>query len=101
MKRIGVDQHAVDFDRVMKEHRKIGYGWLSATAFFLVFTVAAPFWLRELFPISGSWNDPTTIQNLILKVVFLTSMVYVFAQCAKNYKVNRHLQVVTATVPPP
>lgn len=91
---IGVDKHAVDFNNVTDEHKRFGDRWLIVSAVSIFIAVIMPLVLYWAFPVEGELNSAQAINRILVKVVLLAGIFYVVSVCVKNYKINRHLEVV-------
>ena len=95
---VGIEKYKSEFGQLAKKHRKVGYGWLIAIIAILLVTAAAPIFIYNYFPLipdsKGEWLTLDNINRSFLKIVIIFTLLYFVSQCIKNYKANRHLQVV-------
>lgn len=91
---IGVDKHAADFTKITNDHNTVGNRWLIVSVLATLFAVTMPLLLYWTFPVDGDLNSAQTINRIFVKIVLLAGVFYVVSVCVKNYKINRHLEVV-------
>ncbi len=91
---IGVSRHAKEFKDVQDEHAKAAQNWFWGSGAVIAVTSLVAVLLYELIPIEGSWDSPVNVHRVLLKIAVLTTLFYLISQCVKNYRVNRHLEVV-------
>jgi hypothetical protein len=92
--KIGVDKHTVNFSEVRDEHAKWARCWLIFSAFIVLLTLSTPFWLPGVLSISGDWTQLENLQKIGVKVLFISTLLYIGAQSLKTYRTHRHLEVV-------
>ena len=49
------------------------------------------YWLIE---IENTWDSPRNVHKVLFKIAVLTTLFYLIAQSVKNFRINKHLEVV-------
>jgi hypothetical protein len=91
---IGVDKHTKDFNKVREEHGTAARNWLIVAGAIIAVILSTPFWIQILLGVSGEWNSAENLQRFGIKILFLTTLFFLASQAVKNYRTNRHLEVV-------
>jgi len=95
---VGIEKYQNEFGTTASTHKKVGYGWLLATFLSLLATAVAPLIIHKNFPLQpglqGEWLTLENINVTTAKVVLVFTLLFIISLCIKNYRANRHLQVV-------
>jgi len=92
----GVAAHSTAFDQQAERHKKAARAWMIAT---LALGVVAAVFAFLLFQgsLAGSdaiWTGGHAVRSIAFRVVLLSFFTYFIAWSARNYRANRHNEVV-------
>ncbi len=91
---IGVSQHADKFAEVQGEHRDAANLWFWGSVVLILLTAAVAILLYWTIDIENSWDSPANVHKVVFKLAVLTTLFYLISQSVKNYRINKHLEVV-------
>jgi|GEM_PF-2610011 len=89
-----VNIHAVNFEKIADKHRRASWAWLAVTVV-LTMTVAyaAWFFMFNYLP-DGTLGSAATVQRIVSKLVFISTLYFGIVVAARNYRTHRHLAVI-------
>lgn len=95
---VGVEKYKGEFGTTAKNHQWYGTAWLVVTIGAVFLTAAAPIILYNCLPMSagpqGEWLTLDNINRSFIKLVVVFTLFFLVSQSIKNYRANRHLEIV-------